>query len=153
MIRVLAMLVLSAPLLAWAESPQETVAFIDMKFMQDTGKTGAVMCDDRGDNCQRWAGLYVFEVRVRQVLAGDEPPRKFIATFSKHALKQGNFKRVMARPEKLDKPNADTGATYHIRDWAWPRELYCFRQMPDAKTGEYKVEKEGEHFGCYELKN
>jgi hypothetical protein len=103
---------------------EDLVAIVDLKFLEETDLTAAVICFEE-DQCDVWATHYLWEARVRKIISGTEPDRRFLVLFGVHALKQQDFSNVLATMKKLE-PGAYANARYQIQDWGEPRELVCF---------------------------
>jgi hypothetical protein len=103
---------------------EDLVAIVDLKFLEETDLTAAVICFEE-DQCDVWATHYLWEARVRKVISGTEPDKRFLVLFGAHALKQQDFRNVLATMKKLE-PGAYANARYQIQDWGEQRELVCF---------------------------
>jgi hypothetical protein len=102
------------------------VAKVNLKFIEDTGITASYMClDDAGKECVAWATFYLYEARVREVIAGTETRSKFLVLYGAHALGQKSIRGVVAamEPRPSDrKPHAD----YQVLQMTDAQKMYCF---------------------------
>jgi hypothetical protein len=103
---------------------EDLVAVVDLKFLEETELTAAVICFGE-DECDVWATHYLWEARVRKVISGTEPDKRFLVLFGAHALKQQDFRNVLATMKRLE-PGAYPNARYQIQQWGEQRELVCF---------------------------
>ncbi len=113
---VLLMMVLSSPARA-----EDLVAVVDLKFLEDTGRTASVLClgENPGD-CVAWSTLYLYEARVRKVLSGTESRTKLRVIQGAHALAQSNIRRLVAVLRKLESSDP-SGADYQVVRWGEER--------------------------------
>ncbi len=124
------------------------VAIVDLRFIEDTGEVAAVLCFD-DDQCGTWATYYLFEAKVRKEIFGSLPETEFLVLFGRHALKQGNLKKVIARFELLEEPRSD-GARYRISDRGEKQTMYCF-EGDRPPQGQHSVLLDGQHdLDCYD---
>ena len=110
----------------------EIVAILDLKFMEDTGDTAAVMCVGDGDeDCVVWATYYLFEASVDKIISGTLPERRFFLIYGQHALRKKNFRNVVALLKRRDVSDPNE-PPYQITQWGKKRKMYCF----DRREGE-----------------
>ncbi len=73
-------------------SAEEIVAILDLKFIEETDLTAAVMCyGDDEDDCFQWAVHYLFEAKVDKVVSGNLPDKRFLVLYGSHALRKKTF--------------------------------------------------------------
>ena len=113
---------------------EEIVAILDLKFIEDTGDTAAVLCFGENDeDCGAWATYYLFEAKVDKVLSGDLPSDRFLVLYGQHALKKKNFRNVIALLKELEVDDSSE-PKYRISQWGEKRTMYCFDQREDDET-------------------
>ena len=124
---------------------EDLVAIVDLKFLEETDVTAAVLCFGENE-CDVWATHYLWEARVRELISGTEPDERFLVLFGVHALKKQNLRNVLATMKKLE-PGAYGNARYQIQDWGQRRELLCFASFAapnaplDLKDGDAEPQK------------
>ncbi len=114
---------------------EEIVAIVDLKFIEETEDTAAVLClGDEDDDCFPWAVYYIFEARIDKVISGNLPDKRFRVLFGRHALKKKNFRNVIALFEERETDDPDE-PQYRISQWGEKRTMYCFdyREDDDAE--------------------
>ena len=131
---------------------EEIVAILDLKFVEDTGDTAAVLCFGEEDaDCGVWATYYLFEASVDKVISGELPNDKFLVLFGRHALKKRSFRNVIAllKERDVEDPNEPQ---YRISQWGEKRTMYCFDRRDDDEI-EIDVER-NERFSlnCFDQK-
>lgn len=114
---------------------EETIAVLDLRFIEDTGDTAGVLCfgEDETD-CAQWSTYYLFEATPRRVISGELPEEPFLVLFGRHALKKRNLKNVAARLEERD--DVESGeARYRITEWGRRLSMYCFARREGDEAG------------------
>ena len=131
-------------------SAEEIVAILDLKFVEETDLTAAVMCyGDDEDDCHPWAVHYLFEAKVDKVISGNLPEKRFLVLYGSHALKKKNFRNIIALLKERD-ANGPGEARYRIAQWGEKRSMYCFDKMQGDDT-EIDVARNGQsELNCYD---
>ena len=142
MIRYIFILLFLLPVNTYAE---EVIAVLNLKFIKNTGKTATTICYDES-TCHSWASFYLYEAKVKKVLAGQLSTKRFKVIYGRHALKEKNLKRVVASLKKLEE---GAEADYQIVERGNKLEMYCF-------SGEYNMPynvndvTEGKQLKCFQ---
>lgn len=126
---------------------EELIAKLDLKFIKDTGKTAGVLCyGDNEDDCHEWSTFYLYEAKVKKVLSGNLPIKKFTVIYGRHALRKNNHSNVIVRLNKLP---ANEDAQYQILEFGQNFELVCF-QSPESSLFSEPLELNNEKLKCAE---
>ena len=142
-------LLLSLASSACLAQAQELVAVVDLKFVKETDQVVAWMCyGDTDEDCGPWAHGYLFEARVRKVLSGDWPKKKFLVIYGRHAMRKDNLRAVTGRFSKLT--DGTDGAEYQLVARAVEGQSGCFSWMGVDGYGPADAPKSGELLWCFD---
>ena len=128
----------------------DLVALVDLKFLEATEKTAEVMCFGEGeDDCAVWATFYLGEARVRKVISGTAPGKRFLVLYRSHALEEKDFPNLVGRFVPLEE-GAYGNARFQMH-WGDRLDLAYFNdsKAPDAPL-ELK-ELNNDTLRCYEM--
>ena len=127
---------------------EEIVAILDLKFIENTGEPGGYICFD-DDECDVWAVFYLFEASVDEVISGDLPDKKFLVLYARHALREKNFRNVVALLKERE-PDEFSAAKYQIAHTGQEREMYCFTRREDEEVDTDVILNDQHPLNCYD---
>ena len=127
---------------------EEIVAVLDLKFIENTGEPGGYLCFD-DDECGVWAVFYLFEASVDRVISGELPEKKFLVLYARHALREKNFRNIIALLKKRE-PDDFSEASYQITQWGQKRDLYCFNRRDDEEVETDVILNDQYPLNCYD---
>lgn len=145
---VLTAVLASAMLISPRLCAEEIVAILDLKFIENTGEPGGYICFD-DDECGVWAVFYLFEASVDEVISGDLPEKKFLVLYARHALREKNFRNVVALLKERE-PDDISAAKYQITHTGQVREMYCFTRRDDEEVDTDVVLNDQHSLNCYD---
>ena len=145
-ISVIAVLLLASPGL-FAE---EIVAILDLKFIEETDLTAAVMCfgEDESD-CHEWAVYYLFEAKVDKVISGHLPDKRFRVLYGRHALAKRNIRNMVALLKERDISDSDE-PRYRIAQSGEKRTMHCFDYRVDDDIEVGVLRNDQIELNCYD---
>lgn len=128
---------------------QDLVAILDIKFVKETEDVAEWMCYEENDqDCHPWAYFYLFDAKVKKIVAGDLNEKKFRILFGKHALKRGAHRNIIVTLSKLEK---NKEAEYQVTEWGEEKEMYCFHQEANKKYN-VRLQSSETNLNCYDKK-
>jgi hypothetical protein len=134
---------------------EEVVAVVDLKFLKETDQTAAVLClgeSDEDEDCVVWAHHYLWEARIRKVIAGAVTEKRFLVLFGRHALMKKDIRNIVVLMKRLES-NSPAEARYQILEWGHKRQLVCF-SAEIARQAPWKLGSPGgDAINCFEADN
>jgi hypothetical protein len=112
-----------------AAEQADLLAVVDLIFVRESDQTALNKCSgDEKSACDVWATYYLWEARVRRVLAGVETEKRFMVLFGRHSLVKRNRRRVTVAMKRLE-PGSESGARYEVIATGSPQQLLCFDRL------------------------
>ncbi len=134
--------------LAGGVRAEQSVAVLDLKFIEDTGEPGVYLCLGN-DECSVYGTVYVFEAKVQKLISGNLPRQPFLLVYSQHALKKESFDDVVALVERRTADSVST-AGYKMVQWGRKRNLFCFAPKEGTRDSDTVELPDGDKLSCYE---
>jgi hypothetical protein len=130
---------------------EEVVAVVDLKFLKETDQTAAVLClGETDEDCVVWARHYLWEARIRKVLAGAVPEKRLLVLFGRHALLKKDVRNIVVLMTRLES-ESPSEARYQILEWGKRRQLACF-SGEIAKQAPWKLgSPEEDAMNCFDV--
>jgi len=126
----------------------DLVAVVDLQYLKETGQVTAIMCyGDSPEDCDPWAHGYLFEARVRKVIHGQAPKKKFLVLYGRHAMRKQDLRGVTGRFSKL--VDGTDGAEYQLAATAIDAHPTCFQWFGRDGSGPAEQPRSGELLWCF----
>ena len=119
-------------LIIQAASANEIVAITEAVHIEDTGITSASMCHENGE-CSAWRTFYLFKVKVKRILKGQELDENVSFLYSAHAPNMRDlviYKNSLVKLVEIKDPVEaikNIPAKYMMVDWEVPKSKECFK--------------------------
>jgi ketosteroid isomerase-like protein len=140
-------------LLAWVPpvalaDPGDLVAKVDLEFLRETELVVSYMClGETDEDCVPWANAYLYEARLREILSGDFPEKKFLVIYGRHALGHEDLKGVVGKFSRLT--DNEDGAAYQLVRRGSEEKLACFEWWGADGNGALEQPESGELLHCF----